>query len=290
MNTPVGYIISWTVPKIVELQALRTALVQAGLDPDLAPDLKPLSKLARTSGLIAKLVSEEEKKRLSRPTTHGARQITREEHVNDDLAYTKEAALTLDPTDGTTILCDDMQIAAMVPTSEAEVWTTRRAGDITRIVQRIVQDAGSDLMPVREQGGAYFIPDGHKIIAQLASLLTSIGGQLTQFGCTIGHGTDMSIASVITDYLLKQISELKEAVAELNEKGIRSDVKSRRLSRVAELREKIGSYELLLGIQKEKVTDALNVAEATLLAKLGPSSDDDESVDGNEPPAQDAAA
>jgi hypothetical protein len=281
MNTPVGYIISWHVPQVVELQALRTALTQAGLDPDLAPDLKPAALVARTAGFIAKLTSNQtDTKRLSRPVGHAARQITREEVVNDTLAYAKEAALTLDQNGA--VACDDPTIAQMVPSSSSEVWRTRTASDVTRIVQKVVESVGSDLIPVREQGGAYFVPDGHRVIGQIGSLLQSIGGSLSTFACMLGHGTDLSVASVITDYMLKQIGELKTAIDELNEKGIRSDVKSRRLTRVAELRERIGAYAALIGTQEQKLTDALNVAEATLLAKLGPQKDDEE------PPADDS--
>jgi hypothetical protein len=123
---------------------------------------------------------------------------------------------------------------------------------------------------VREQGGAYFVPQGHGLISQIRLVLDAIGGELSTFACTLGHGSDASVANTITDYMLKQIGELQEAVNELNEKGIRSDVKSRRLTRVAELRERVGAYATLVGTQADALTRAIDVAEATLLAKLGP--------------------
>lgn len=278
MNTPVGFIVSWRVPPIVDVALLRAGLVAAGLDPDLAPDLRPASLVARTSSFIAKLTSVKDTKKLARPLGHMARQITREEAQPDKLTYSREAAIAYDEQIAG-LTCDDPQITAMLPESTKTVHATRTASDVTRIVQRVVESAGADLIPVREQGGAYFIPSGAGIITQVDTLLTAIGGELSTFACTIGHGSDASIANTITDYMLKQITELKESVEELNEAGIRSDVKSRRLSRVAQLRERIGAYASLVTTQGSKLTDALNVAEAVLLAKLGPDRDDPQPAD-----------
>jgi hypothetical protein len=284
MNTPAGFIVSWRVPLVVELSLLRASLQAAGLDVDLAPDLKPAALVARSAGFMAKLTSSTDVKRLSRPVGHAARQLTREEVNGDQLTYTKELALGLAP-DGS-LQCDDPAFAAMAQESAKTVTVTRTASDVTRIVQSVVQSVGSDLIPVREQGGAYFIPAGHGVISQIGQLLEGVGGSLSTFACTIGHGSSESIANVITDYLLKQIGELQESVNDLNEKGIRSDVKSRRLTRVAELRERLGAYSTLISTQSDKLTNALNVAEATLLAKLGP---DREPDIGGESPLPDAA-
>jgi glycosyltransferase A (GT-A) superfamily protein (DUF2064 family) len=271
VNTPAGYIVSWRVPAVVELSQLRAGLVAAGLDPDMAPDLTPASLVARTSSFIAKLTSIKDSKKLARPLSHMARQLTREDAIADRLTYTREAAIQYDD-QHCVLTSDEPQIAAMLPESAKTVTATRTASDVTRIVQRVVSESGSDLIPVREQGGAYFIPQGHGIIARVSTLLQAIGGELSTFACTIGHGSDASIANTITDYMLKQIDELKTSIDELNEAGIRADVKSRRLSRVAELRERIGAYAALVSTQGSKLTQALDVAEATLLAKLGPQS------------------
>jgi hypothetical protein len=268
MNTPVGFIISWKVPPVVDLKQLRDGLVAAGLDPDLAPDLGPASLVARSSSFIAKLTSSTDQKRLARPVGHMARQITREDIANDELTYTREAAITYDA-QTLALSCDDPQITQMLPETTRSVTTTRTASDVTRILQKIVSEAGSDLIPVREQGGAYFIPSSQGIIVKIDALLSHIGGELSRFACTIGHGSDASIANTITDYMLKQIKELNESIAELNEAGIRSDVKSRRLSRVAELRERVTAYASLVQMSGTKLNEAIDMAEASLLAKLG---------------------
>lgn len=275
MSTPVGFIVSWKVPATVELETLREALSGAGLAAhDLAPDLKPAQLVARSAGFIAKLTSDSSARKLARPVSHTARQITREEMSDDKLMYTREASIELAPS-GHTLQCDDPELAKMLPETTKTVHATRTASDVTRIVQKIVEEAGSDLIPVRAQGGAYFVPSGHGIITRVAKFLEAVGGELSTFACTLGHGTDESVSLTISEYLIKQIEELQESIDALNEKGIRSDVKNRRLSRVAELKEKIGTYASLLTTGTEKLREELERAELTLLAKLGPEGDDD---------------
>lgn len=269
MNTPVGFIISWRLPNVVLLADLRASIVAAGLDPDLAPDLGAPSLVARAASFIAKTTSQQKHKKLARPTGHTERQITREDSDPSGLTYTREAGIGFDDATGK-LTSDEPLIASTIDETQQHITDTRTASDVTRIVQRIVTDSGTDLIPVREQGGAYFVPQGSGIIGQIATVVEGIGGELSRFACTIGHGSDASVANVITEYMLKQIGELQQSVEELNETGIRADVKSRRLTRVAELRERVGAYATLVNTQGEKLTQALDIAEATLLAKLGP--------------------
>lgn len=268
MNTPIGFIISWRLPAIIALADLRAGITKAGLDAlELAPDLQPRSLVSRSAGFIAKTASTKDQKRLARPTGTKARQITLEEAIGSTLSYTREAGIEYD--DATGKLAGDGVGQAVLDDAAKEVTGTRTASDVTRVVQHIVESAGVDLIPVREQGGAYFVPQGAGVIGRVATVLEAIGGSLSRFACTIGHGSDESVANTITDYMLKQISELQESVDELNETGIRSDVKSRRLTRVAELKDRIGAYATLVNTQGSKLTEALDRAEASLLAKLG---------------------
>lgn len=274
MNTPIGFIISWNLPAVISLADLRAGLTQAGLDPDLAPDLRPASLVARSASFIAKTTSGKDVKKLARKVAHTTRQITREDATTGALTYTREAGIEYDDATGM-LATDDLALSRTLPDTQQHITETRTASDVTRIVQRIVEQAGSDLIPVREQGGAYFVPQGSGVIGQVSVVLNAIGGALTQFACTLGHGTSQSVANTITDYMLKQIAELQESVDELNEKGIRADVKSRRLTRVAELRERVAAYATLVTTQGSKLTEAIDKAEAALLAKLGPSRDDE---------------
>jgi len=271
VNTPIGFIVSWSTPATVQLADLRAGLTLAGLKPDeFAPDLLPRSIVARTAGHVAKQGSTKDTKKLARPVATKIRQITREDGSGTGvtLTYTREAGIEYDDATGK-LTTDDPALALTLDDSAKLIDSTRTASDVTRVLQRVVSGAGSDLIPVREQGGAYFIPAGSTVIGQMDVILDAIGGSLSSFACTIGHGTDESIANVITDYMLKQIGELKTAVAELHEKGIRADVKSRRITRVAELRDRVGAYATLVGTQASILTSAIDEAEELLLQKLG---------------------
>ncbi|MGH3428509.1 MAG: hypothetical protein ACRDQZ_13235 [Mycobacteriales bacterium] len=279
MNTPIGFIVSWKVPATVLLADLRSGIRAAGLDAvELAPDLQPRSLVSRSAAFIAKGLSTKDERRLSRPVAPKVRQITHEQLGSfGGLAYSREAGIEYN--DVTQRLkCDEPSIARTLDDTAKTIDETRTASDVTRVMQRIVELAGADLIPVREQGGAYFIPTGSNVITQMDMVLSAIGGTLSRFACTIGHGSDESVATVITDYMLKQIGELKVAVEELNEAGIRADVKSRRLTRVAELRERIYAYTTLVGTQASTLTQALDHAEMVLLAKLGMNDQPDEIV------------
>lgn len=265
---PVGFIISWQVPTAIYLADLRAGLRAAGLDESLAPDLRPASQVARSASFIARTTSVKDARKLARPIASKVRQITREEKdAAGSLLYTREAGIQFDDASGK--LTSDALAQAEIDDAQAHVIETRTASDVTRIIQRIVERSGSDLIPVRDQGGCYFVPQGHDVIQKVRTVLDGIKGELTTFACTLGHGTEASVANTITDYMLKQIAELQEAVEELNEGGIRSDVKNRRLTRVAELRERVGAYALLVGTSADALNRAINTAEATLLAKLG---------------------
>ncbi len=268
--SPAGFIVSWHVPSIVKLADLRAGIAATGRDPlDLVPDLKPASIVSRSAGKIARELSGKHTRRLSRKVEHTKRQITAEYVDPTGLTYSRDAAIDFDTTTGKLVSAEFSALDAV----QDEIEHTRKAGDVTRAVQRIVEEAGSDLIPVRENGGAYFIPAGHDVIDAVRTVLESVGGTMMQFACTIGHGVDadrtgQSVANVITDYMLKQISELQDAVALLGEKGIRSDVRRNRLTLVASLKDRLAAYSSLIGAQHSAIEAGLTRAEDMLLAKL----------------------
>ena len=287
--TAAGFIVSWSVPSVVPLADLRRGIEACGLDGKYyAPDLKPASLVSRAGGKVAKASSDRGTRGLSRkidlPTD---RQITLEAVSRDGLSYRKLVRLGYDH--GRHVLtADTLAAGGSLKTLQQEITETRKAGDVTRVLQRITEDHGRDLIPIRDGGGAYFIPAAHYLIGYLRTVVEAVGGSTFEFACTIGHHagkggavatpaspsttdrTGVSVANVITDYMLKQIGELGAAVAELGEDGkhIRSDVRRNRLTRVAELKDRLAAYSTLIEAQGARVQTALEQAESALLAKL----------------------
>lgn len=259
----VGHIITWQSPTSVTIAALRDGLAVAGLDAKLARDLSDYSKLARTARGMTR---GSETKRIARPIEgKRARQLTREHKENDGLRYNREAVLEL--SDAGTLRVDAPELVDAAVAEFNAVKERRTASDVTRLIKRVVEHAGSDLMPLRDQGGVYFVPSGHVVVDQLAKLLGHVGGSLRKFACTMGDGSNESIAAVVSDYLVGEIAALRESVAELDSDA-RADVKARRMERLGELRAKMTAYADLLAASASTVQTALDAADKMIVAKL----------------------
>lgn len=262
---PIGHIITWRVPTRVSLDALHSAMTEAGIPEELAGDLHPRHALARALHEIAQGQPRIVRRLPADDQDRPRMQLTREYLSNVGLEYKRECLLTLD---GTVVRGDDAAIAVEAQRLLEEHIGTRLTNDLTRLVQRVVAEAGTDLIPVREQGGAYFVPAGAAVVAQLAILLDKIGGRVSMFAVTIGHGTDQSIADTLAEYLIGQIGEFRKSIEDLGEDS-RSDVRARRIERIGSLKQRLGSYRSLLAASAERVAEVLRQAEGDLLARIG---------------------
>lgn len=263
----IGYVIAWTCPAMVPVDTLRAALRAGNLPADLAPDLPAVSVLARTAHRMARDHSNTNgDNTLSRRVNTTTRQLTRETSAGDRLDYTRETRLSLDAAKNVT--ADDATWQHETTRAQSEATTTRTANDVTRLIQRLIESRASDLIPIRAQGGAYFVPQADQaLIDTVDKLLAAIGGSLTQFACTLGHGTQESVAETVAQYMMAQIRELNEAIADVSATS-RSDVKARRIADIGRLRSKLSRYGTLLGAVGSRVSDAITATDATLTAKL----------------------
>jgi hypothetical protein len=264
MEKPLGHIITWRVPTRVALDTLRTAMQDAGIDDALAGELHPSHALSRA---LRELAREQPRvvKRLPKDDAGLTRfQLTREYLEEQGVSYEREAVLTL--TEGR-VSGDNAEIVSKASDLLSEHLATRLTSDLTRLVQRIVSNAGTDLIPVREQGGAYFVPEGHAVVAQLAALLERIDGRLKVFAVTLGHGTDQSVAETVTEYLLGQIDELRKAMDGITSES-RRDAREKRLARVGELKQRLQSYQTLLAGYAGRVQEEVTKVENEVLAVL----------------------
>lgn len=262
---PIGHIITWRVPARVSLDSLRAAMSEAGIPEALAGDLHPRHALARALREMAQGQPRIVRRLPADDQDRPRMQLTREYLSGVGLAYERESVLTLD---GGVVRGDHAGIATEAQRLLQEHIDTRLTNDLTRLVQRVVEEAGTDLVPVREQGGAYFVPAGAAVVAKLAILLERIAGKLSTFAVTIGHGTDQSIADTLADYLISQIGEFRKSIEGLGEDA-RSDVRTRRIERIATLRQRLDGYRTLLAASADRVAGVLSEAEGALLAKIG---------------------
>jgi hypothetical protein len=195
-------------------------------------------------------------------------QFTRE-HLNSlQIEYSREAMLTLDLTTGV-IRADDIVIQAEATRLAAEYSAKRLTSDLTRLIQRVFDRERAALVPIREQGGCYFVPETHAaLVDQARTLLTEIGGDLRSFAVQLGDGqTNQSVAEAMTEYLIQRITEFRESCESLSADSP-ADVMTRQQERIGELRRHLDMYRGLLMGYASEIDTAIQQAEKDMLAKL----------------------
>lgn len=274
-TTPAGHIVAWKVPSSVPVDSLTKAMQAAAIPAELLGDLQPRHALARAMRDMVKSSPRIARRLPKDDLGHPRMQITVESLKGERLEYTREAIVTLmdtgtvavSDTTASATAADNAALAGEVDRLLGEHLAQRLTNDLTRLVQRVVNQAGADLVPVREQGGAYFVPHGHDVVDRLRTLLEGIGGRLNTFAVTLGHGSEDSIADTLADYLLGQIKELKDSVNDLTPET-RADVRQRRMQRAGELRQRLDAYRSLLSASAERVGNELERVDNALISAV----------------------
>lgn len=265
-NGQLGQIVTWRVPAQVGIDKLRNALAAAALSPDLAGDLHPKNVLRRA---LADMKAGRVIAKLQDVDTDRVRfQLTRE-RVNGTAAdYQREALVTLNLRTGI-VESDEHGIEEQARALVREHTAKRLTSDISRLIQRLFDDRKADLIPIREQGGAYFVPDAQRaLVDAIRTLLKEIGGNLASFAVKFGCAeTAESIAESLADHLRGMVTELRDSCAGLTHET-RGDVINRRTARITELRRRLANYAGLLGAYSGSIEGAINEAETALLAQV----------------------
>lgn len=260
-----GTIVTWRVPTSVPFTTLRKGLDEAGLDPDMAQELAPYYALCRAlndmkKGRVIRKLRREDNKIYF--------QLTREHLDPQEATYRKEAELSIDADTGV-IECLKPRIKQKAEDLLAEHQATRNASDITYLLFRIYKAHAADLIAIREQGGAYFVPKEHgKVIRQTRTLLDAIGGKLRTFDVRLGsEDTAESVAGSMSEYFEGLVEQFKESCESITTET-RTDVQTRRWEVVAELKQKMELYRGLLSGYADHIGDVIGEAEKELIRKL----------------------
>jgi hypothetical protein len=239
-----GEIITWelklggTVPYTDVLDALAIA----GLDTCAAKQLIPRNAFARACKKMAE-------KRIIRAVIEDAAvikfQFTSEVNVGDELAYVKEAILTLDKNTGD-ITCPLVSLADRARTELAQCMENRTTHDVTAILKRLFS-ANADLFPIKELGGVYFVPVQHRdFLAKVEVFLTRIRGYMNRFPIAAG---------------------LNEAIEGFGT-STRPDTLERAASRIREAKFKVESYAEYLGAEKDRLLGSVEQLTEKLRDKV----------------------
>lgn len=259
-----GWIVSWKVPSEVPLTSLRDALRTAGMDTDLAGDMS-------TQNALRRALRDMNESRVIRKLRHDGDnvyfQITHEEKTEAKIEYWREAEVCLDGSG--IVTCDVPELADQARVLLQEHLAKRLTTDLTRLLKTVFDRRKADLVPIREQGGAYFVPEHcHELVEQSRTLLDNIGGKLRSFAVRLGCGdTKASVAESLSQYLGDLVGEFRESL-----EGISSETRGflieRRAARVAELRQKLSTYRGLLSGYADVLAADIDAADQQLAAAI----------------------
>jgi hypothetical protein len=260
-----GTIVSWKVPAEVPLSTLRDGLAAAGLDTSLAADLAPRNALSRA-------MREMNKNRVIRKLRMNGDvltfQINQVVQAGQHIEYPHETDVDLNTTTGV-VYSSDPVVEADAKRLLQEHLDKRLTSDLTRLVQRVFDSKRADLIPIREQGGAYFVPDAQsELVDAMRTLLQHIGGNLRSFAIRLGSDdTSESVAESLAEYMSSLLTDFRESVESLDT-DTRKDVYERRATSIAEMRAKMECYGALLGQFSTALSEQVKEADELLLKKM----------------------
>lgn len=245
-----GEIVTWTSSRVsIRHLDVITALRACGLDEAVARELAPRHAFARACRRLSDNrvidVTGETKDRITF-------QFTAKRREEGYVSYDFETLLALDKTTGQ-VTCDLPHLAGSAQAELDRCITARTGGDVTRIVQKLFERQ-ADLFPIRERGGAYFVPEKYAgFVNRVQGFLTRIGGGMARFPIPAGtpHG-DASVKDAVAAGLRALIEEHHRAIAGFGE-DTRPDTLERAAERIRQTRYKIEAYAAYLAEEKARL-------------------------------------
>jgi hypothetical protein len=262
-----GTIVTWKVPANVQYETLRLGLQKAKLDPELVRELAPYYALCRAladmrKGRVIRKLRTEDK------IVHF--QLTKETVGDTEATYDKEAEVSLNTKTGE-LTCAHRMIKQKAEELIAIHTNKRKASDVSNLMFRIYKSNDSDLIAIREQGGAYFVPDSQKEMVEKTKVLFSIiGGNFRQFEVRLGAAdTAESVAESMADYFKELVEDFKFSINRVQ--FTRGSVGENRMEQIAAMRQKLDLYRGLLRGHADHIADVIDGANKDLMRKIAES-------------------
>lgn len=260
-----GCIVTWTSPKTISFATVRTALQLNGFDDKLAKEMAPRSAFARA----AKQLDDDRIIRKVQETDSELEfQFTKEYLAQGELKYDREFSLYLSKANGT-VRCESGEMQDEAQRLVDHHLANREASDVTRLIQKIFEAEKGDLIPVRAQGGCYFVPPTHSdLVRRVNDLLVAIGGSLGVWEISMkSEATAAAVEGATLTHMLSEIDQFRETLATVDQES-KPAVKQRRLHSIALFRQKLMSYAPLLRGMQAEVDSAINEVESVLNQKV----------------------
>lgn len=262
-----GNLICMDAPDEVSFAAVREAVAKAGFDQRYAREMAKRDAFSRAARELSK---ERIIRKVDENDTEIRFQFTREFLQDSSFCYEKECDMYLDKHTGL-VRSDCEELAKEAQRLVDEHQAKRKSRDITRMIQRIFDDRRGDLISFRKGGGVYFVPDTHRnLVDSVDVLLSTLGGSLQRAyipKVSNDEGTSRTIARKLKDHLNGMISEFRTSCETITT-DTSDAVLERRVAAVAEMRDKLQSYQALLSEYADSIASEIDKAESDLVAVI----------------------
>lgn len=280
-----GEIVAWKAAGPHKFKHVVKSLEDAGLDPKVVRERLPRNAFARSLKELGKNkvvdVLSDDKDTMT--FQFSGKQLDTE---GKEILYSAEDFLTL--TKDTGIVASknqDLAKKAQDLVNENLVkWTT---GDITSVIQRLF-DQHADLIPVREQGGAYFVFASQlPFVDKIEGFLLKLGGKMKRFPVPEGSKAgDAAVQDSLTDYLAKLVAD-HEAAIENFDASTREGTFTEAAERINLTRTKIQAYAQLLTDQGKELLEGVDSANVRLAEKVAQITEEKKALPKEEQSAKD---
>lgn len=265
-----GYIVTWTPPSVCTRAQARAALSVAGQNADMVPiETAPEIAARRAAVSVAS-----DRKAVAGRIKGASWQLSACVRDDDRLRYERDTVFEVGE-DGSLSVKDWGECAHAVQNSFAEARRTMVAGDVSSVVRCIFERSEhfNELIPLRDRGGVYFVPDKAANMVEAArAFVEGVGGKFSSYSVEWqpGDHTEKAIAQAVTDHLYGLLAEFRESMLAAAQCKKPDAAIARRAQHAQDLRAQIASYVQLLGAVSGDLIRKLEAAEveaATVAAK-----------------------
>lgn len=178
-------------------------------------------------------------------------QVSARRKVGDEVVFDAVAFGEIDAT-GNAFFSGDQDWGDEFRTAYLHAERTAVAADVSSVVQQIFKRSQhwQELIPLRDRGAVYFVPDRCDAMVNLASqFVEECGGKFYAYSVTWESGdvTERSVAQAVADHMQSLVEEFRASVLATADMKNPEAGLARRAKRAADLRGQIEAYSALLG-------------------------------------------
>lgn len=261
-----GEIITWNMGSAGKLdhQQIKAALSAADLDPDVAREILPRHAFTRAARSMR---SDRTIDKVNDGDNEIIFQFTRKFLRGQKIEFQPETFVRLNKTTGK-VSCEVTSIQELAQAEVDRCTVERTTSDVTSIIQKLFDNGSADMFPIRDQGGAYFVPAEHiKFNEQIDRFVNHLGGSVVRFPIMKSKVGNASVAASIKDTMEAMIGAHNEAVDGFTLSTGKSTIEAQ-AEKIKATRVKLQAYADYLGRSKAALLKEVEAANKALTAKV----------------------